>query len=98
MIVFINTFHVQRENQQRVIDILSDATRSRVSKAPGFHSSTLHRSVDGTKVTMYARWTNMADYEAMRRDPISGEALAGLMALARFEPGLYEVVEEFAPT
>jgi hypothetical protein len=32
-------------------------------------SCSLHRGLDGTKVTMYAQWRSVEDYEAMRRDP-----------------------------
>jgi hypothetical protein len=35
---------------------------------PDLISSALHRSVDGTKVAMYAQWRSIEDYEAMRRN------------------------------
>ena len=66
MIIFINVFHVDPANQQRLVDILTQVTDEIVCKATGFVSSTLHRSTDGAKVTMYARWRSLADYEAMR--------------------------------
>ena len=69
MITLINVFIVEPSNQQRLVDLLVRATDEFVSRAPGFVSSTLHRSFDGTKVTMYAQWNRAEDYEAMRRDP-----------------------------
>jgi heme-degrading monooxygenase HmoA len=97
MIVFINTFHLSHaKDQQRVIELLTRVTRDFASKAPGFNSAILHRSTDGMKVTMYARWMSLAAYEAMRRDPTSNEALSELVTLARFDACMYEVVEEFA--
>jgi hypothetical protein len=48
--------------------LLARVTDEFVSRAPGFVSSTLHRSLDGTKVTMYAQWRSAEDYESMRRD------------------------------
>lgn len=95
MIVFINVFHVDQADQQRLVDILTKVTREIVSKAPGFVSSTLHRSTDGGKVTMYARWASLADYEAMRQDPAPRPFLDEALSFARFDPGMYEVVGEF---
>jgi hypothetical protein len=40
-----------------------------VDRAPGFISTTPHRSIDGTKVTMYGQWLSAEDYQAMRQDP-----------------------------
>ncbi|MFZ0269188.1 antibiotic biosynthesis monooxygenase family protein [Caulobacter sp.] len=97
MIVFINVFQVDPPNQQRLVDILTKVTGEIVSKAPGFVSSTLHRSTDGSKVTMYAKWASLADYEAMRQDPAPRPFLEEALSFARFEPGMYEVVGEFHP-
>src|ERR1700738_2053946 len=69
MISLINVFTVDPANQHRLLDLLARATDEFVSRAPGFVSSTLHRSLDGTKVTMYAQWRSAEDYESMRRDP-----------------------------
>lgn len=97
MVVFINVFHVDPADQQRLIDLLTQVTEEIVSKAPGFVSSTLHRGVDGAKVTMYARWRSLADYEAMRQDPAPRPFLEAALSIARFDPGLYDVVREFGP-
>lgn len=97
MIVFINVFHVDPANQQRLVDILTQVTEEIVSKATGFVSSTLHRSTDGTKVTMYARWRSLVDYEVMRQNPAPRPFLEEALSIARFDPGMYEVVQEFSP-
>jgi quinol monooxygenase YgiN len=97
MVVFINVFHVDPTNQKRLVDILTEVTEEIVSKATGFVSSTLHRSTDGSKVTMYARWSSLADYEAMRQDPAPRPFLEAALSIARFDPGMYEVVQEFRP-
>jgi quinol monooxygenase YgiN len=95
VIVFINVFQVDPSNQQRLVDILTKVTGEIVSKAPGFISSTLHRSTDGSKVTMYAKWASLADYEAMRQDPAPRPYLEEALSFATFDPGMYEVVGEF---
>ena len=66
--------------------------------APGFIAARLHRSLDGTKVTMVAEWRSAADYEAMRADPTPLPYLQEAMTFARFEPGMYEVAKAFSPS
>jgi quinol monooxygenase YgiN len=96
LITFINIFGVDPANQQRLIDLLVRVTDRFVRHAPGFVSSALHRSVDGTRVTMYAQWRTIEDYEAMRRDPAPLPYFKEALTIATFEPGRYEVVETFA--
>jgi len=97
MITLINVFAVEPANQQRLVDLLARATDEFVSRAPGFLSATLHRSLDGAKVTMSAQWRSREDYEAMRRDPGPLPFLQEALTIARFEPGMYRVVRQFAP-
>ena len=97
MISLINVFTVDPANQDRLLDLLARATDEFVSRAPGFVSSTLHRSLDGTKVTMYAQWRSAEDYEAMRQDPGPLPFLEEALTIAKFEPGMYEVVRTFSP-
>jgi quinol monooxygenase YgiN len=97
VVTFINIFTVDPENQQRLVDLLVRVTETSVRHARGFISSSLHRSVDGRRVTMYAQWRTMEDYEAMRLDPTPAPILREAMTFATFEPGAYEVVETFTP-
>src|SRR6266851_3789291 len=53
--------------------------------------------LDGTKVTMYAQWRSVEDYQAMRQDPAPLPFLQEALTIATFEPGMYEVVQTFAP-
>jgi quinol monooxygenase YgiN len=98
MITLINVFTVEPLNQQRLVDLLARATDEFVTQAPGFVSSTLHRSLDGTKVTMYAQWSSVEDYETMRRDPGPLPLFQEALSIATFEPGMYEIVRTFSPT
>jgi quinol monooxygenase YgiN len=93
-LTLINVFKVDPENQQKLVDLLIKATEN-VKKVPGFISSSLHRSVDGTKVTMYAQWRSMYDYNHMRSNPTASPFLDQALEMATFEPGMYEVVETF---
>ena len=97
IVTLINVFTVEPANQQRLVDLLTRATDGSISHAPGFISSTLHRSIDGTKVTMYARWRSAEDYLAMRQDPGPLPFLEEALTIAKFEPGMYEIVRTFWP-
>ena len=55
------------------------------------------KSLDGTKVTMYAQWATPEHYDRMRARPDASPFLAEALAIARFDPGFYEVVGVFAP-
>jgi quinol monooxygenase YgiN len=96
-ITLINVFTVKPQDQQRLIELLTEATEASVRHAPGFVSACLHRSIDGTKVTMYAKWASLAQYQAMRRDPASLPFLEKALKIATFDPGVYEVVRTFVP-
>jgi quinol monooxygenase YgiN len=63
----INVFTVEPANQRRLVELLIEANEVSVRRAPGFVSASLHRSTDGTKVTMYAQWRSIDDYQACVR-------------------------------
>jgi len=97
ILTFINVFTVEPENQDRVVELLTSATEVSVRYAPGFISCSLHRSLDGTKVTMYAQWRSEEDYQAMRDDPRPLPYFQEALKIAKFDPGMYEVVKTFEP-
>jgi quinol monooxygenase YgiN len=97
LLTLINIFTVEPAKQRELVDLLIRATETSVRHITGFVSATLHRSLDGTKVAMYAQWRSNEDYQAMRRDPVTSPYLDQALGLAKFEPGMYEVVEIFTP-
>ncbi|WP_433972223.1 antibiotic biosynthesis monooxygenase family protein [Tunturiibacter lichenicola] len=96
-VTLINVFTVDPLNQERLIELLTRATETSVRHAPGFISANLHRSIDGTKVTMVAQWRSAEDYQAMRSDPAPFPFLQEALTIAKFEPGMYHVAHTFAP-
>jgi quinol monooxygenase YgiN len=98
LVTLINVFTVEPVNQRQLLELLARATETSVRHAPGFISASLHRSLDGTKVTMYAQWRSVADYQAMRENPTAPPYLQEALAIAKFHPGMYEVVEMFLGT
>jgi quinol monooxygenase YgiN len=97
LLTLINVFTVEPAKQRELVELLIQATRSSVRYVTGFVSASLHRSLDGTKVAMYAQWRSVEDYQALRNDPAASPYLQRALALAKFEPGTYEVVETFSP-
>ena len=96
-VTLINVFTVDPQNQQRLIELLTRATETSVRHASGFISANLHRSIDGTKVTMVAQWRSAEDYQAMRNDPAPLPFLQEALTIAKFDPGMYHVARTFAP-
>ena len=97
VMTLINMFTVEPANQRRLVELLTEVTEVSVRRAPGFVSASLHRSTDGTKVVMYAQWQSIDDYQAMRQDRATLPFLQEMLTIARFEPGVYEVVRTFPP-
>src|SRR3981081_1392702 len=98
LLTLINGFTGAPANQQELLDLLARATETSVRHAPGFISSSLHRSLDGTKVTMYAQWRSAEDYQAMRENPAPLPYFQEALTIAKFDPGMYEVVETYSGT
>ena len=97
LVTLINVFTVEPANQQQLLELLVRATETSVRNVRGFISAALHSSLDGTKVTMYAKWNSVEEYEAMRRDPGPLPLFQEALSIARFEPGMYEIVRSFYP-
>jgi len=96
-LTLINVFTVNPIDQQKLVDLLIMATEESVTKITGFISASLHKSLDGTKVTMYAQWRSIVDYQNMRANPTASPYLDEALKIATFEPGMYEVIKSFSP-
>jgi heme-degrading monooxygenase HmoA len=92
VVTLINVFTVAPEDQQRLVDVLVDATQAVMSKQQGFISANIHRSLDGRRVTNYAQWRTREAFEAMLGNREAAEHMGEAARIAeRFEPHLYEV-------
>jgi quinol monooxygenase YgiN len=95
-ITMINTFVVEPENQKRLVEMLVEATKTVMSKQPGFVSATIHASVDGTRAVTYAQWESQDHFEAMLENPVVHPHFEEIRAIAKPERNLYHIsyVEE----
>ena len=91
-VVLINVFKVQPDRQDDLLEMLAELTRAQVG-LPGFVSATLHRGLNGKTVVNQAVWRSVEDWKAMTRTPAVSVAMLPIMAIATFEPNLYEAGE-----
>jgi quinol monooxygenase YgiN len=96
LVTLVNVFEVEPENQQKLLDILVEATRKTFKHLPGFVSANLHKSLDGRRVVNYAQWRSKEDFETMLRNPEAQPHMREALDISRADPHLYEVsfVEE----
>ena len=57
-LTLINVFTATPEKQDELIALLTDVTAQNVRHHEGFISASLHRGLDGRKLTMYAQWAS----------------------------------------
>jgi quinol monooxygenase YgiN len=93
VLTLVNVFTVKPEDQEKLVQVLIDATEQTMQHLPGFISASIHKSHDGTKVVNYAQWRSQQDFDAMRQNPKAKPHMVAAAALATFEPILCELVE-----
>jgi quinol monooxygenase YgiN len=81
----INVFPVDPQNQQRVYDVIADATEI-IKKLPGYVSANIHVSTDGKYVINYAQWRSEADFRAMHNRPEVQQHFDECRELSRPQP------------
>src|SRR5260370_33127329 len=68
-LTFINTFTVEPDNAERLLQALRDATEEIFRHQPGFISANLHISRDLRRVVNYAQWRSKEDDVAVSKQP-----------------------------
>ena len=91
-VVLINVFKCETDKQDALLERLAELVRAQVG-LPGFVSATLHRGLNGRTVANHAVWRSVEDWKAMTRHEAVSAAMRPIMALATFEPNLYEAGE-----
>ena len=91
-LVLINTFTVDPDRAEELLQVLSEATEKGMRQRPGFISANLHMSVDKKHVANYAQWRSKADVDAMMSDPASQVHMRQAADIAEsFDPIYYEL-------
>lgn len=95
VVTLINVFTVEPENQQKLVDLLVEATEKTMKDISGFVSANIHKSLDGVRVINYAQWKSRDDFEAMAKMPEAQAHMKPIMEIAKADFHLYEVVDTF---
>ncbi len=91
-LTFINTFTVEPDKAERLLEALKHATEKLFRHQPGFISANLHLSRDLRRVVNYAQWRSKEDYSAMSQRPEVQAHMKEAAALALgFEPVDYDL-------
>jgi predicted enzyme related to lactoylglutathione lyase/quinol monooxygenase YgiN len=89
---FINTFTVEPDNAERLLQALRDATEEIFRHQPGFISANLHISHDLRRVVNYAQWRSKEAYVSMSKQPEVQAHMKQAAALAiSFDPVDYDL-------
>ncbi|SFC97065.1 antibiotic biosynthesis monooxygenase family protein [Tropicimonas isoalkanivorans] len=92
----ITTFEMSPGTCQDLVDALTEAYRTFISKQPGFIGAGLHVNDAQTRIANYSQWERREDFQAMLRSPEMREHNRRFHELCRsFEPVMYDVVETF---
>lgn len=93
-VVLINTFTVDPERADELLENLSRATRDGMRQRPGFVSANLHISQDRHHVANYVQWESQEALNDMMSDPQAQEHMKNAAALATsFDPVYYSLLE-----
>ena len=88
-VVLINVYRCEPERQAALMEHLTVMVRAQ-RKLDGFISADVHRGLNGKVAAVHAVWRSREDWKAMARHPTVAAAMEPIMAIATFEPHLYE--------
>ncbi|MGR3713476.1 MAG: antibiotic biosynthesis monooxygenase family protein [Shimia sp.] len=92
----ITTFEMTPGTCQDLLDALTDAYKTFISKQPGFIAAGLHVNDAQTRIANYSQWQRREDFQAMLRTEEMRERNRRINLLCRsFEPVMYDVAEAF---
>ena len=92
----ITTFETSPGTCQDLLELLSDAYETFISKQPGFVAAGLHVNDAQTRIANYSQWQSREDFLTMLRSDEMRRRNREINALCRsFEPVLYDVAANF---
>jgi heme-degrading monooxygenase HmoA len=91
-VVLINVYSCPPDRLDELMELLAVMVRLQ-RESHGFISATLHRGLNGKVAAVHAVWRSREDWKAMARGAAINAAMEPIMAIATFEPHLYEAGE-----
>lgn len=94
VVTLINVHVCKPEDQEELAALLAEAIETIYRHVPGFVSASIHKSVDGVRVTNYAQYQSREAVDAAWQNPAVPAFAAKVGHLVEsFDAHLYEVVE-----
>ena len=93
-VILINVYRCQPDKLEALMEYLTSLLRAQ-RELNGYISATLHRGVGGKVAAVHSLWRSREDWKAMSRHPSIVIRMEPIMAIATFEPHLYEPGEVF---
>jgi heme-degrading monooxygenase HmoA len=87
----ITSYVVAPADQQRLMDMLTALLTQVIRQLPGFVSTHIYKSSDGTRLVTYGRWQSQAAFEAMLHDDAVWRAFVSIGSIAAPDPRYYEL-------
>jgi hypothetical protein len=88
-VVLINVYRCDATKQAELMEHLELMLKVQ-RDLQGFVSATLHRGLNGRTAAVHSIWLSRDHWKVMARHPSIMARLEPIMALATFEPNLYE--------
>jgi hypothetical protein len=91
-LTLVVTYVCAEENQSDLIAAIDSAISDLFAEQSGFISSSIHGSLDRTRVLNYVQWERVEDFDAAGQVPEIQQRVAQFMALVESaDPRLYQV-------
>jgi len=84
-VTLVNILTVEPAYQPELLALLHDYIENTISTLNGWISTIVDASEDKQHIIVYSRWKNIADIDAMRKDPRTVAGFPQLAALASFD-------------
>ena len=92
----ITTFEVNPGTCQDLLDTLTDAYETFISKQPGFIAAGLHVNDAQTRIANYSQWQRREDFQSMLRSDEMRRRNREIADLCKsFAPVMYDVTATF---
>ena len=96
LLTLINTFEVDPEKTNELLNVLQNATSEVMEKYEGFVSASFHVSKDKKYLTNYAQWRNIDYFNKMLDSPKAQKHMKIAKDISiSYHPILYDVVATY---
>ena len=97
ILTLINTFTCADARQGELVAALEKSIAATFSKVDGFISSSVHASLDRTRVINYTQWSSTEAFDQAELHPRVREDLATIMSIAESaDPRLFHVTSVYS--